>query len=78
MKIPFSLKRSTMSHEKEMLLHRFCLGVGAAAINYLNDDNVVILAAFILFLSANGVLFLMMRASIRREAERRLAAIIMD
>ena len=78
MKIPFALKRSTMSHEKEMLLHRFCLGVGAAAINYLNDANVVILAAFILFLSANGVLYLMMRASIRREAERRLAAIIMD
>ena len=78
MNFSFPLKRSAMSHEKEMMLHRFCLGVGAAAVNYFSNANATITAAFILFLSANGILYIMMRASIRREAERRLAAIIMD
>jgi two-component system, sensor histidine kinase RpfC len=71
-------KRAAMSPEKEMLLNRLWLGFAAGSANYFFAYDVRILSAFVAYLSANAALYLMQRASIWRDEERRFAAIIMD
>ncbi len=71
-------KRAAMSPEKEMLLNRLWLGFAAGAANYFYAYDVRIFSAFVAYLSANAALYLMQRASIWRDEERRFAAIIMD
>ncbi len=73
-----SFKRSKMLPEQEMLLNRLVLGIGAGGANYFFGYNQNIFAAFIVYLSANAALYLMQRASVWRDEERRFAAIIMD
>jgi two-component system, sensor histidine kinase RpfC len=71
-------KRIAMSPEKEMLLNRLWLGFAAGSANYFYAYDVRIFSAFVAYLSANAALYLMQRASIWRDEERRFAAIIMD
>jgi two-component system, sensor histidine kinase RpfC len=74
--LPF--KRAEMSPEKEMLLNRLWLGFAAGTANYFYEYDVKIFSAFLAYLSANAALYIMQRASIWRDEERRFAAIIMD
>jgi two-component system, sensor histidine kinase RpfC len=78
MKLRLPFNRASMSPEKEMLLNRLCLGFAAGAANYFYEYDPRIFAAFLTYLSANAALFVMQRASVWRDEERRFAAIIMD
>ncbi len=78
MKLRLPFNRASMSPEKEMLLNRLCLGFAAGAANYFYEYDARIFSAFLVYLSANAALFIMQRASIWRDEERRFAGIIMD